>query len=181
MSLRSEPLGAFAAAIANEGECPGRGAHVDDGAKFQQALVHGTQLFGVHVPVVDAGEAVAGAEEREGADGFEKMLVGDGSIVEVRTFAVPEQAAKWRKPQSGRTSCKSIEGDLEPLPEVPVPIVMAAAKRPLAQPRECVAVREHGSLFVRGVRRVKQVALLGGEEKEQAVDEPKELLEVALR
>ena len=70
---------------------------------------------------------------------------------------------------------------MEALPEIRAAVVVAAPKRAFPEPRECVALRVHAALPPCGVRCVEEIAFLGGEEEEQAVDEPKQLLEIVLR
>ena len=57
---------------------------------------------------------------------------------------------------------------------------MSSTQGAFAQAGEGITFCKHGSLGVGGLRHMKQVALFGGEEKEQAVDQPEELLEIAL-
>ena len=160
------------AAVAGEGEGPRRGVHVDDGPKLQEALVDGPQFLGVHVAVVDAGERVAGAEEREGADRFEQVFVGDGGAVEVGAFAAAEETAQGGQAEIRNAVGERSERDCEPLPQIGVAVVMAAAQCPFAQAGQGIPFRINGALRVRCRRRVKQIAFLGGEEEKQAVNEP---------
>ena len=70
---------------------------------------------------------------------------------------------------------------MEALPEIRAAVVVAAPERAFPQPRERVALRVYTALAPCGVRCVEEVAFLGGEEEEQAVDEPKQLLKIVLR
>ena len=131
--LAFRPLRSLSAAVAREGECPGRGVHVDDGLKFKQALVDGPEFLGVHVPVVDAGQRRVRTEEREVADRFQQAFVGDGGTVEIGALVGAEQAAKRRQAQAGSAIGEGLEGDRQTLPEIGAAVVMPAPERPFAQ------------------------------------------------
>ena len=142
--------------VAAEREPPRGGVHVDDGVEFEQALVDGPEFLGVHVPVVDAGEALPRKRREipERADGLKQMLVRDRRLVEVVALLIPEQAAEGRKAESRRSLGKRPERDLETLPEVGVPVVVPPTQGAFAKPRECVAFLVHAALEVAGLRRV---------------------------
>ena len=79
-----------------------------------------------------------------------------------------------------RTARECAEGNLKPPPEVGITVVVASPERAFAEAGERVALRVDAALAVGGVRGVEEVAFLGGEEEEEAVDEPQQLLEEGL-
>ena len=154
---------------------------VHRGAQLEQAFVNRAEFFGIHVAVVDAGQGLAGLEEGEFAHGFEQARVGQGRAVEPGALVGAEKAAEGGQAEGGRAAAfEGAEDDAQALPEVGVAVVMPPAQDASAQAREGVALRIDGARGCAGAGRVQQAAVFGGEQEEQAVHQPQELLEIAL-
>ena len=177
-------LGAFcllASFISGKPKSPRRGVNVHFGTKLQQAFIHGTELFGAHVSVVDAGKRFFRPEETQIADGFQKPFVCDCGLVQIRTLVGIEQAAQSRKTQGGLSLGDGAERDLNILPEILVVVVMTLPQGTLTQSGNRITLREHRSFCVSCTGRMKQVPLFGGEQKEHSVYESERLLKIPLR
>ena len=85
------PSGLFAVPVADEAEGPGGGVHVYHWLKLKQTFVDGAEFFGTHVPIVDAGECLVGAEETEAPHGIQEPLVRNGCAVEIGALPGTEQ------------------------------------------------------------------------------------------
>ena len=90
-----------------------------------------------------------------------------------------------RPPSAGRPSFGSprerLEGRLQPLEGIGVLVPGGAAHAALAQAGDAVALGVDAARRGRGVLRMQQVPVLGGEQEDQAVDEAEQLLEIGLR
>ena len=100
---------------------------------------------------------------------------------ELRGLVVGEQAAERRQAEPRLAARERREGRLQPLEGVGVLVPGGAAHAALAQAGDAVALGVDAAGGRRGARRMQEVAVLGGEQEDQAVDEAEQLLEVGLR
>ena len=163
MVLRSLP----AAVVELEGGRVG----VEVGVQLEEALVDAAEFLGAEVLVVDgAARAVLGGEG-ERADGGEQRAVGELAGVEVGGGALGEEEAAERGQRDvGRAFVA------EPAPDALEGLVLvgvAAAGDGVGQVAQALGAVVGVAAFgvVAGVGRVEQVAVLGGEQHEQAVDD----------
>ena len=171
----------FAVFISDKPKSPRHGINVHFRPKLQQTFIHGTELFGAHVSVVDTGERFFRPEETQIADGFQKPFVRDCRLVQIGALVGIEKAAQSWKTQSGLSLSDGAERDLKVLPEILVVVVMTSQQGTFTQAGKRITLCEYRSLRVCGIGRVKQVSLLNGEKKEHSVYESEHLLKIPLR
>ena len=160
----------------DEGEGRLVGLRVDGGVELEEALVDGSQFFGVHVPIVDAGESVAGLEEGEVADRFQEMEVVDGGVVDVWAMIGVEETAECGNSQRRRSFVQGLEGDLESFPEVVLVVVVPTPQGSFANSGQRVSLGVDLFLGVGGLGIVEEIAILYGKQEDQPIDEAQQLI-----
>ena len=164
--------------------CIGEAEHAavgtDVGHQFQQAFVHAAQLFRAHVAPVDAGEAAALAHPAKLGHGFEQGRIAKGAGVEVRALVFGEQATECGQRQQRLAVGQARQHRLQALPQVGVTIKGAPLAGTLAQAAQAVAIGIERDGIGIGIGRVQQAALLDGEQEDQPVDQPQQLLEIGI-
>jgi hypothetical protein len=90
---------------------------------------------------------------------------------------VREEPIKGRQPKSRLTASKRDENDEQAFPTIVMPVPRGAAHRAVAQGADGIAFRIKLPCRCRCVRRMQQVSILGGEQKDQPVDETQKLTE----
>ena len=89
-----------------------------------------------------------------------------------------EEAAQGGQPQRGRAACKSVECDLKALPQIAVIVIVATPFGAFTQTGKGIAFGVDLSLFCGRFRGMKQISFFRGEEEDESIDQPEELLEV---
>jgi hypothetical protein len=166
--------------VADEAEAADAGGQGQFGHQFEQAFVDAAEFLGIHVAVIDARERGAVAEEAEAEERAEQRLVVELGGVEVRALRDVEEATERRQAKGRLAAGEAGEGDRERLPEVGMAVVAAPPGGRAAQAGETVAGLVAGSGLGAGVGREDEFAVFDGGEKDEAVDEAQELLEVDL-
>lgn len=108
------------------------------------------------------------------------MAVFEPRGIEMRTLAGLEQASKRWKSQNGLTYGQPHPNLLQPLPEVPVAVMSAAADGAVAQPPQTVALRVECHCLRVSAGWVQDLSLLDGEQEDLPVDQAQQFLEVVL-
>ena len=176
-----------------EGEVRPVAAHLR--GEREQALVDAAQLLGAEVAIVHRAQDLVLAGEREVAQRFEEVVVGQLRIVQLgRGFRAPEEAPERGKRQAPARALgvglarKRIGQQPELLPEIAVARALDPARE---MPQPCRAV-VHGVRLARRpsalgvVARMEQGlpvegAVLGDEEKDQPVHHAQELAVESVR
>lgn len=127
-------VGVAVAVIAHEGQpgMRGVGQPLEGRYQLQQAFVYAAKLLELHVPVVDAGEAGGVAEVSQLENGGQQPTVLQLRAVEPWALVGVEQAAQGRQSQSRLAAGERSKGDAQRLPEIAVPVVLAAPCRTFA-------------------------------------------------
>ena len=157
----------------------GEGAGVGGGARGQleQALVDRAQLLGLHVAPVDpvSGWPSGRSQARRMAASRRRLVMREAAAA---GLAAREQAAQRRQAELRLAARERLEGRLQPLEGIGVLVPGGAAHAALAQAGDAIALGIDAARGRGGGRRMQQVAILGGEQEDQAVDQAEQLLEI---
>ena len=149
--------------------------------KFEQALVNTTELLGSHIAPVHACQTRVFAQPSKLEHREQERAVLELRSVERGALGLRKDASKRWKSEPRFARSHTNKDDLGRLPEIREAIVCAALHRALAQALQAVALGiEVLRLFLRAVG-MQETALLDGEQEDEPVDEPQELVEVVLR
>ena len=175
-------LALVAAGLAAFGEGEGAGVGRGTRRQLEQALVDRAQFLGLHVAPVDPAERLAlGAEPGKAPDRGQQAAVGDAGCGEILSRVVGEEAAEGGQAEPQLAVGERLEGRLQALEGVSVLVPSGSAHEALAQAGDAVALGVDPARRGRGGVGMQEVAVLGGEQEDQAVDEAEQLLEVGLR
>src|ERR1700733_3103170 len=145
--------------------------------QLQQTLVHTSQLLGPHVAPVHARESAVLAEPGQTEDRQQQRSVLKLRLVEVGALRFVEEPAQRGKAETSLAARHAAENNLQSVPEVTETVVSAPAHRSVAQPANTVPLCVKCLRTLGGSRIVKYASLLHGQQEDQAVHEPEQLLE----
>ena len=147
------------------------------GLQFQQGFIDRTQLLGFHRAPVDGDHAGFIRQPRQAIERLHKGLVTQAGGFEVGQTVICEKAAEGWKGKGWLAMGEGVKDDLDGFIAVVVLVPRGGAIALFAQGREGIAlcVKRAGIRF--GACRVKQVAILGHHEEDQAVDKAQEFVE----
>jgi hypothetical protein len=117
------------------------------------------------------------AQPREAEDRLHEMAVGEPRLIEFGNGVRRKQPAEGRQAQQLFTAGERGEHDQQARPAVVVAVPGGASHGALTQRSERVARGIEAASRRQGVWEMQQVAVLGGEQKDQAIDEAQKLAE----
>ena len=162
--------------VAQEAETPLAG-DIEPGDKLKQGFIDRAQLFSVQVPVVYAGEHVAGFKVTEPEQRLVEVAVGQPGFLEMWALVRGKESAQGRLGEPGLTSGKAGKGDEKLLPAVVMAVIIAAKTGALPQDSGGVAlvieIPGHGV----GLRIEEDIAVFRGEQEQKTIDKAEQFLE----
>ena len=106
-----------------------------------------------------------------------RLRLASLALLQIRDRSVREEAVERRQPEPRLAARERGERDEQAFPAIVVPVPGRAPHGAVAQCADRIALGIELPRRRRCVRRMQQVAILGGEQKDQAIDEAKKLAE----